>query len=95
MATRAAGNQFLSKLASTPPKTVDLPISTGDPVEIDTTRAQIREVGVYSRAEFRYTIATNAVTGKANLADKSKYFLAPLGFWVFQCGGEKSNKIYK
>lgn len=86
-------NKFTGKMGDEP-KTVDLPISSGTPVEVDMTSSMVQNVTIYVRGDFRWTVATDIVTGKANFLDKTKYFLAAQGHWDFPCASENVNKLY-
>lgn len=86
--------QNTPKVSSTPPKTVDLPASSGTPVEIDTTGEKVAFVTIYAAADFYFTWATATATGATRLGSDDTRGKLPAGKWTFPCSANLSEMFY-
>jgi len=83
------------RVSSTPPKTVDLPASSGTPVEIDATGERVAYLTVYSAADFYFTwTSVSAADGATKLGDGATRGKLPAGKWSFPCAGNYDQKFY-
>jgi len=91
---KSAGNGTVQKLSETPPKIVDLPISSGTPAKITFTDEMTASVTVYATSDFFWTIAKTdaiAATRITNDATRGKF---PAGIYEFQCSGNHEDNLY-
>lgn len=93
---KSVGNVLASpRISSTPPATVDLPASSGTPVEIDATGEKVAFLTVYSHADFYFTWTKDgASTGATYLGSDGTRGKLPAGKWTFPCAGNLDQKFY-
>lgn len=89
-----AGNNIILKLSSTPPVTVDLPISSGTAVKIDLTGEMTATANVYIAADFYWTIATSDATAATRIASDATRGKLPAGFYNFEVSAVHDDNLY-
>jgi|SRR3972149_2916350 len=91
---KSAGNNFVTKLSKTPPKTVDLPAIASTPVEIDLGGVMNAILNINVASDFIWTTAETAAVGLSRIAavETAGYF--PAGFWQFNISANHDDKFY-
>lgn len=92
---KSAGNKIsLSISKRNLPKTVSLPISSGDPYEIDTTGELTSQVFIRVEAASVVTWADDLATAKTQIAAGSYLNMSASGELTLEIAGTHTEKVY-
>lgn len=91
---KCIGNGIVQKVSETPPKIVDLPISSGTAAKITLTDAMTASVTVYATSDFFWTIAKTDAIAASRITDDATRGKFPAGVFEFECSGNHEDNLY-
>ena len=88
--SETVGTGYL-RVSKTPPTTVNLPVSTDPPAEIDTSGELITHISLFSDHAFHFTWANNSAEGATRIAADATRAGRPLGNLEMDISGIQQN----